>query len=533
MKRFEVRRSQARDPAPRRAALPRSSCSPGGGINPEEFSAVAESSEPLVGTLRRGVVSGSLKSLVGWILSIFISLPLTIALVRVMPQVQYGELAMATSVAGLMDPLAAFGLSQSVALYGGEAFGAVGGPGLGAVVRTANGLILRATLGLVPIVGAVVAVMSAAPELRGAGLAFLVLSPTLLLAPLSESALGLVQATFRASQSLVASVLSSTLLLGLTLAALAVGGTSAVVVAGARSVSTLSGAIVLIVGSGWIGLSRRGARQPPPTISAFARTGLTFTVSAMLGMAISQLDVVILGAVSGPAQVSLYAPVSKLADTALAAFALVSGYMLPAMSASQASSVLDSGLKDMYHWGSRWAFACVCPAVALMLVVPGPVLHLLFGSHRLALVLPARLLGVGVLVSITLGFNGLALVTSASRAVIVRNVVIALLVDVAACILFIPRFGAEGAAGATMAALVVGNTLSSVALARRSKVFPFDWGMCCTFGLFAIGLAVSFALIHYIHPVSNLVQVAITAVVSVSAALASFCAVRLRRREAA
>src|SRR5260370_38794988 len=179
------------------------------------------------------------------------------------------------------------------------------------------------------------------------------------------------------------------------------------------------------------------------------------------------------GGFHGRVAAGAYAPVSGIADATGTLFAILTGYALPAMTAEQIRGK-DADLLDLTRWTSRWGLALGGPALAVMAGPPGPLAHLLFGNRSAGMVLPARILAVGVTVDVLLGFNTFAILALGLPRVLVRNALLGLVVSVIACATLIPRLGAVGAAVATAITILAVNGLASSFLWHRAQFIPWD-----------------------------------------------------------
>ena len=327
--------------------------------------------------------------------------------------------------------------------------------------------------------------MSRIPSLSSVVPAFLVLAPVALVAPLSAAAMGLIQATFQPKIPLMSGAFRSGLLLTLTLSLLAAGLRSAVSMAAAQSVAIGASVVVLVLWSGWVGQLRT---RPGRSLGSkrFLTFGLAALATTTFFVAVSQLDVVLLGGFHGSAGAGAYAPVSGIADAVGALFAILASYALPAMTAARTRGK-DADLLDLTRWISRWGLVLCAPALGLMAAVPGPLLHLLFGNRSAGMVLPARILAMGVTIDVLLGFNTYAILALGLPRVLARNALVGLVVSVIACVTLIPRLGAIGAAAATAIAILVVNGLASSFLWHRAHFVPWDRPLALTAAAFAAG----------------------------------------------
>ena len=228
----------------------------------------------------------------------------------------------------------------------------------------------------------------------------------------------------------------------------------------------------LVLWSGWVGQLRT---RPERSLGSkhFMTFGLAVLATTTFFVAVSQLDVVFLGGFHGSAAVGAYAPVSGIAGAIGALFAILASYALPAMTAARIRGK-DADLLDLTRWTSRWGLVLCAPALGLMAAAPGPLVHLLFGNRSAGMVLPARILAVGVTIDVLLGFNTYAILALGLSRVLVRNALVGLVVSVIACATLIPHLGAVGAAAATAIAILAANGLASLFLWHRMHFVPWD-----------------------------------------------------------
>ena len=299
------------------------------------------------------------------------------------------------------------------------------------------------------------------------------LAPVALVTPLKTAVMGLVQATFQPKIPLISGALNSGLLIALT--------------------NQPAGGWVCARLCPWLRRSqwRWGRRHRPGTCgrdgwaSCAPRQNDLWVASVhdLWSGRAGQHDVlggrlparcVFLGGFHGRAAAGAYAPISGIADAIGALFAILASYALPAMTAARVRGK-NADLLDLTRWTSRWGLALCAPALALMAAAPGPLAHLLFGSRFAGMVLPARILALGVTIDVLLGFNTFAILALGLPRVLVRNALLGLVVSVIACATLIPRLGAVGAAVATAIAILAVNGLASSFLWHRAEVPPMGW----------------------------------------------------------
>jgi len=432
-------------------------------------------------------LAGSAWSLASWLLSAVTAFPLTVVLVRLMSPSSFGTYALATGVNAFVVPVAAFGLQGSVARRAAEALALQEHQGLSLVARAATRVIVYLVVLVAVIVAAVSLIMSRVPFLSPVVPAFLVLAPVALVAPLHAAVMGLIQATFQPKVPLMSGALRSGLVLALALSLLVAGLRSAVSMAAAQSVAVGASVVVLVLWSGWVSKLRT---RPERSLGSkhFMTYGLAALATTTFIVAVSQLDVVFLGGFHGSARAGAYAPVSGIADGIGALFAILASYALPAMTAARICGK-NADLLDLTRWTSRWGLVLCAPALGLMAAAPGPLVRLLFGNRSVGMVLPTRILAVGVTIDVLLGFNAFAILALGLPRVLARNALLGLVVSVIACVTLIPRLGAVGAAAATALAILAANGLASSFLWRRMNFVPWDRPLVLTVAAFVAGIA--------------------------------------------
>jgi len=434
---------------------------------------------------RSNVLAGSVWTLASWLLSVAAALPLNVALVRLMSPSSFGIFALATGISAFIVPFSTFGLQDSVARQATQALTSEQHQGLSMVVRAATRVAAYLMMFVLVIMVGVSLALSRISSLSSVVPAFLMLAPVALVTPLGDAVMGLIQATFRPKIPLVSGAFRSGFLLALTISLLAAGLRSAVSIAAAQTVAVGASVVVVILWSGWVGHLRT---RPEGSLGGkcFMSFGLAALATTTLLVTVCQLDVVFLGGLHGSAAAGAYAPVSGIADAIGGLFGILVSYALPAMTAARICGK-DADLLDLTRWISRWGLVLSAPALALMGAAPGPLLHLLFGNRSAGMVLPARILAVGVTINVLLGFNSFAILALGLPRVLVRNALFGLVVSVVACATLIPRLGAIGAAAATAVAILVANGLASLFLWHRVRFAPWDRPLALTVAAFVAG----------------------------------------------
>jgi O-antigen/teichoic acid export membrane protein len=249
-----------------------------------------------------------------------------------------------------------------------------------------------------------------------------------------------------------------------------------------------TGGMLLSCGVGWwlygLGAGRRrrtaaSPAQPTPASSgegfrALLRVSLPLALVSSAGLLINELDKVMLAMLREPAEAGLYNAAFRLARQV--------NLLLPSLMASLSPWIAPliaqarlGDLRDLYRRVNRWATAVAASAVLISVV---------FARELLTLFGPAFAEAAPTLSLVALG--QFALAASAGAAIILqlsghervelRIQTLALALNVALNLALIPRFGAEGAAAATLAVHAGASGLRLREARRVVGVLPWDRG---------------------------------------------------------
>jgi O-antigen/teichoic acid export membrane protein len=412
---------------------------------------------------------------------------LTAIFARAMTHREFGLLAVATAVCGPALALATLGLGPAVTQIAATRSASFGDVGVVDALRTGQRLAARALPWICLASAALVAAVHGVSSISAATVVVAVMLPGVIAAPITSTYDGILRAASQPRWASGASAVGSLAGAAVAIGVLLSGARTAIPVAAARTAGPVVGLVVL-----GVGVRRWSASRQPDTAAsetlggrqllAFSRAMLLTSFGSLL---ISQLDVFILGARNGPVSAGLYTPASRVADLGMAVAAAGGSLLLPALSRSISSGATDKSTY-LYHWTSRWAFVASAPITALLLVTPGSLLHLVFGSSYAISATPARILGLGVLIQVVCGFNGLALEARGVPQLAAVRATLGIVASVVLCLILIPLYGAAGAAWATAAAIAVVNAGSSIALYTRFRVPPWDAAFMTTVAAFAV-----------------------------------------------
>jgi len=107
----------------------------------------------------------------------------------------------------------------------------------------------------------------------------------------------------------------------------------------------------------------------------------------------------------------------------------------------------------------KWIFIINLPILILMLLFPGVVINILFGSQYLAAENALRFLSIGMLFSsIFIVSNRLISIMGKSKIILV-DIIIAAIINLVLNIVLVPRYGIDGAAFSTMTSIILLNLI--------------------------------------------------------------------------
>ena len=193
------------------------------------------------------------------------------------------------------------------------------------------------------------------------------------------------------------------------------------------------------------------------------RRGLAFAVQDLFGTLLARLDTLLLTLMASDAVVGLYGASYKLLESTIFLAAAITS----AFSAmfTYLGATTQPTIRAAYGRSLKLALSVLTPCATVYLVLAEPLCRLVFGDRFAAAADPLRILApVVVLLGVVLLSTSLIL-GRAQPAVMRRYAGIALAVNLAANLVLIPPFGAEGAA----TAMLISEVVFAVILVRRAS----------------------------------------------------------------
>jgi O-antigen/teichoic acid export membrane protein len=218
--------------------------------------------------------------------------------------------------------------------------------------------------------------------------------------------------------------------------------------------------------------------------------GLPFAYAGVMVTLFFQVDQVMLERLRGASETGFYkAPVLVLEGLTLVP--RVFGFaFIPTMAAQWATR--PDLVAALYRRGLKYLVLVGLPIAAFGALAAEPFLGLLFGAAYAPSAAPARLLLPACVAMFVSNFAETTLACIGRVRVIVWTSTLALLINIALNALWIPRFGASGAAAATLLTEALYALLGTLALRRAGLSAPWPtlaWRPLLAAAVFALGLA--------------------------------------------
>ncbi|MHB1987440.1 MAG: oligosaccharide flippase family protein [Acidimicrobiales bacterium] len=474
---------------------------------------------------RREVAEGSAWTALSWAVNVVTGPMVAVLLVRSMSHRQYGALALATDAVGLAAASLAFGLGPALTQIAVTERARSGVPGERAAIGQAARLSIIATAASLPCLAVIATIFLLDTYLHPALSTLLVMTPIVLFAPVTSILIGAHRALrwprLLAYALVASSAATASAIIGLIIA----GSPSSVTVGAGLDVRPVVTVLLLVwpLSRWWRSRhTSNGSDGPRIKVRRFVSLAVGFALAMTFGTVVSQLDVVVLGAFHGARVTGLYSPASAVANFLISVPLVIAAFYVPVVTRLVAQG--DHGpVADLYHWATRFSIAFAAPLLAVVLVCPGALLAVIFGHSFSVEATPLRILGIGLLIYVLAGFNGITLDAHGLARVITYRLLIALVISIIACLLLIPLLGAIGAAAATTIGLFADNVISSSTLFHRYHLTPWDWRVGVVAAAFGASLIVTFFLGSTIA--DNFERCAVTAacagVITLAAAITS------------
>jgi O-antigen/teichoic acid export membrane protein len=246
------------------------------------------------------------------------------------------------------------------------------------------------------------------------------------------------------------------------------------------------GSLAITGTTGWVVMECAFKRRIQPRDSirkmrlrAILTISLPMLMTALMGFAISQTGVIMLGMSRSEAEVGYYSVAVRVATVTLFVLQAIN-----AVAAPKFSELFHAGrIDDLFHVArksSKLIFWAVVPILTAMIFFGKPGLTILFGADFAAGYLPLVILAIGQFVNSISGATGLFMNMTGHEITLSKILVCSALMNIIINLILIPALGMIGAALGAMTSLSFWNICTLLYIRRKYGqtigYFPFPLG---------------------------------------------------------
>lgn len=204
----------------------------------------------------------------------------------------------------------------------------------------------------------------------------------------------------------------------------------------------------------------------------WTRAWVPFTLLMAASMLNNQIGILLLGWLGTDAQVAALRVADRGAQLVALSLGIVNLVIAPHITrAYQKGS--NKRLQQISRQSARAALVVALPVAAPLILFGRPIIGLIFGAEYVEIsVVPLAILAAAQLINVIFGSIGMFLVMSGFERDTLIGHIIALIINIVAAMIFIPLFGANGAAYAAAIGLVTWNTVLAVKFMQRLGLRP-------------------------------------------------------------
>jgi O-antigen/teichoic acid export membrane protein len=230
---------------------------------------------------------------------------------------------------------------------------------------------------------------------------------------------------------------------------------------GAMALSSLSAAAALVIAWWWL-KERLPPAQPAEEIRAGRKwLGSSIPMALTDGMRAlqSELSTLLLGLIAAPSAVGLFRVANATATTAAAGLLIVGHATMPTIARLYAERDRER-LQRLITYSARLQLAGVCTLSLPLLVAPGFLLSLAFGSEFADAAAALRIIAVAQIINAAFGPNVVLLNMTHNERRVTRAMAVGLVLNIATVLLLGTIWRARGAAVGMLFAMVCWNLLT-------------------------------------------------------------------------
>jgi O-antigen/teichoic acid export membrane protein len=209
-------------------------------------------------------------------------------------------------------------------------------------------------------------------------------------------------------------------------------------------------------------LVRHRPRPQPRTWPSLLKTAFPIGAAFLLFVLLMRLDVTLLSFIAGEEEVGLYAAAYRLVESTQFIAWAIAAAMMPWLSRTAAG-----GLTRGYELGLMAMNGVLLPISLVFTLFAGALIGLLYGDDFEPAVLPLQLLGLTSALYGMQSFASTTLIARDSPTTFAKLVGLVVLLNLGGNLVFIPKYGADGAAAVSLASAAVLGVVSVWMAARH------------------------------------------------------------------
>ncbi len=254
--------------------------------------------------------------------------------------------------------------------------------------------------------------------------------------------------------------------------------------------------------------AQRPTRQPRERLFRYS---LPLAFSNILGMVLVWVDLLMLGFLRNSTEVGYYGAALRVGVASSALFLAFATVFMPVIS-DLYNKRRAGELGALYKTVTRWVFILSLPLVLLQLLFAGPVMKMFgdgFNSGSAALMI----LALSQLINAVAGPAGSMVIMSGRSRLELVNITFTLIIDIAVCLILIPRYGLIGAAIANASATAAINMMRAAEVWLLMRIHAYDYGYLKPLAAAAAAAAAVLMMELWIRSGGGIVRIAFQAVV--------------------
>ena len=205
------------------------------------------------------------------------------------------------------------------------------------------------------------------------------------------------------------------------------------------------------------------------------KSAIPLLLSGVLALINSQTDIIMLGAIKGAYSTGIYAVATRVATLIIFILTSVNAAIAPTIAELYSKRELRR-LQNVITKSARIVFFLSLP-IAFFLIFKGKLALWLFGKEFVAGTGELAILSIGQLINASAGSVGLILAMTGHEKDVAVGVGVSAVVNVILNAIFIPHFGAKGAAIATSTSMIMWNIILGIYVYKRTRLDPTALGV--------------------------------------------------------